>query len=208
MSERDQITEQDVEVLLRAAQDKNAPSGRYKRIPKSVPESFHLGGKSASKFSVGDFVVTANEHYGIVTEVMLKGTEHLCWGCISKDSFAFVHITPEQCRGQEALCYFSAAKKITNPAEIEKLQKSYQKIKVSYKATFDQGRVKIDMWDANDERYKPDEKVYFSTPQAALASALNQFEKWLEKQSSCLRMWKRFQEQHKTRKSFTCSWWF
>jgi hypothetical protein len=32
-----EITEGDVEVLLRIARDKKAPSGRYKRVPKKVP---------------------------------------------------------------------------------------------------------------------------------------------------------------------------
>lgn len=32
-----EITEADVEVLLRIARDKNAESGRYKRTPKRVP---------------------------------------------------------------------------------------------------------------------------------------------------------------------------
>jgi len=32
-----EITEVDVAVLLRIAKDKNAPAGRYKRTPKSVP---------------------------------------------------------------------------------------------------------------------------------------------------------------------------
>ena len=32
-----EITEGDIEVLLRVARDKNAPAGRYKRVPKKVP---------------------------------------------------------------------------------------------------------------------------------------------------------------------------
>ena len=32
-----EISESDVEVLLRVARDKNAPAGRYKRLPRKVP---------------------------------------------------------------------------------------------------------------------------------------------------------------------------
>jgi hypothetical protein len=32
-----EITERDIAVMLRVAQDKNVPAGRYKRKPKRVP---------------------------------------------------------------------------------------------------------------------------------------------------------------------------
>ena len=34
-----EITERDVETLLRTAHDKDAPAGRYTRTPKKVPQS-------------------------------------------------------------------------------------------------------------------------------------------------------------------------